>query len=91
MHFRYLGFFIQSEVHTSDGRCDAAVQTPSHIYLLEFKLDQSAAEALRQIREKEYAEKFRLEQKNIVAVGINFNTEKQAVSEWESEIWKETL
>ncbi|MCK6695528.1 MAG: PD-(D/E)XK nuclease domain-containing protein, partial [Thermoanaerobaculia bacterium] len=84
-------FIIQSEVHTSDGRCDAVVQTPSHIYLLEFKPDQSAVEALRQIREKGYAEKFRLEKKTIVAIGINFNTEKRAVSEWESEIWKETL
>lgn len=84
LHFRYLGFFIQSEVHTSDGRMDAVVQTPTHIYLLEFKLDQSAGAALRQIREKGYADKFRLEQKPVIAVGINFDTKKRIVSEWES-------
>jgi len=85
LHFRYLGFFIQSEVHTSDGRLDAVVQTPTHIYLLEFKLNQSAGAALRQIREKGYAEKFRLEKKILIAVGINFDTEKKAVSDWKTE------
>jgi hypothetical protein len=85
LHFRYLGFFIQSEVHTSDGRMDAVVQTPTQIYLLEFKIDQSPGKALTQIRKKGYAEKYRLENKPIVGVGINFSTQKRAISGWKSE------
>jgi hypothetical protein len=84
LHFRYLGLFIQSEVHTSDGRMDAMVQTPTHIYLLEFKIDQSAEVALEQIRRKGYAEAFRLENKPVIGVGINFDTVKRAVSDWAS-------
>ncbi|MEZ4864492.1 MAG: AAA family ATPase [Caldilineaceae bacterium] len=44
--FFYLGQYTQSEVNTNDGRLDCLVQTPTHIYILEFKLDQSAAAAL---------------------------------------------
>jgi hypothetical protein len=86
LHFRYLGFFIQSEVHTSDGRMDAVVHTPTHIYLLEFKIDQSAQAALQQIRDKAYADRFRADGKIIVGAGFNFDTEKHRVSEWLSEI-----
>jgi len=85
LHFRYLGFFIQSEVHTSDGRMDAVVYTPERIFLLEFKIDQSAEAALKQIRDKGYADKFRTDGKTIVAFGINFDTGKRCVSDWRAE------
>jgi hypothetical protein len=84
LHFRYLGLFMDSEVHTSDGRMDAVVRTPAHIYLLEFKIDQSAEAALAQIRDKGYADKFRLENKPIIGVGICFDAQKKAVREWVS-------
>jgi hypothetical protein len=86
LHFRYLGFFIQSEVHTSDGRMDAVVYTPTHIYLLEFKMDQSATTALQQIKNKAYADRFRADGRTLVGVGINFDTQKHRLSEWVSEV-----
>jgi Predicted AAA-ATPase/PD-(D/E)XK nuclease superfamily len=82
LHFRYLGFFIQSEIHSSDGRMDAVVHTSTHIYVLEFKIDQSAEAALQQIHQKDYAARFRADGKTIVGVGINFDTEKHQVSDW---------
>ena len=36
IHFRYLGWYLESEVHTSDGRMGAVVKTDTHIYILEF-------------------------------------------------------
>jgi Predicted AAA-ATPase/PD-(D/E)XK nuclease superfamily len=86
LHFRYLGFFIQSEVHTSDGRMDAVVHTATHIYILEFKIDQSAEAALQQIRKKDYADRFGVDGKTVVGVGINFDTEKHRVSEWKEAV-----
>jgi hypothetical protein len=86
LHFRYLGMFIQSEVHTSDGRMDAVVYTPTHIFVIEFKIDQSADTALAQIRQKGYADRFRMENKPVVALGINFDTKKKAVSDWKAAI-----
>jgi Predicted AAA-ATPase/PD-(D/E)XK nuclease superfamily len=85
LHFRYLGLYINSEVHTSDGRMDAVVQTDTHIYILEFKLDESAKIALQQIHDKKYADKYALENKTIVCIGINFNSEKKSVDDWEVE------
>ncbi len=85
LHFRYLGFFIQSEVHTSDGRMDAVVHTPDRIFLLEFKINQSSGAALKQIRDKDYAGKFGTDGKEIVAIGINFDTRKRTISDWKSE------
>jgi hypothetical protein len=84
LHFRYLGLFMDSEVHTADGRMDAVVRTPAQIYLLEFKIDQPAEKALAQIRDKGYADKFRLENKPIIGVGICFDSQKKAVRDWVS-------
>ncbi len=83
--FRYLGLFIDSEVHTSDGRMDAVVQTPTDVFILEFKLNESADAALQQIRDKNYAEKYRLQAKPITGVGINFGSGRKDVEGWVAE------
>ena len=85
LHFRYLGLLMDSEVNTSDGRMDAVVKTPSHIYIIEFKLNQSAEKALQQIKDKDYAAKYTTENKPIVLVGINFNSRKKAIGAWKME------
>ena len=82
--FRYLGLFIRSEEHTSDGRMDAVVHTPSRIFLFEFKIGESAEAALRQIHDKGYADKFRADGKPITLVGINFDAKKRAVDAWQA-------
>ncbi len=84
LHFRYLGLYLESEVHTSDGRMDVVVQTPSHVYIIEFKIDTSAQVAINQVIDKAYADKYRLLQKNILGVGISFDTEKKNVKDWAS-------
>lgn len=85
--FSLLGVFIQSEVHTATGRCDALVQTDDRIYVFEFKLDKSAAEALRQIRERNYFSPYADSPKEKIAVGINFSSREKKVTEWEVETW----
>ena len=82
IYFRYLGLLMESELMTSDGRMDVVVKTSTHIYVVEFKLDESAEEALTQIKTKDYAAKFLLENKKIVLIGINFNSEKKGVGDW---------
>jgi hypothetical protein len=83
--FSLLGTYIRSEVHTSQGRCDALVENEHYIYAFEFKLDGSAEEALQQIREKGYLAPYQDSEKEKVAVGINFSTEKKAVEGWRVE------
>ncbi|MBF0547410.1 MAG: ATP-binding protein [Candidatus Riflebacteria bacterium] len=82
MVFRLLGAEIQSEVKTADGRIDAVVQSFDTVYVIEFKLNGTAQEALDQIRNKDYCLSYQNSGKKIVAVGVEFNKEKRNVSEW---------
>jgi hypothetical protein len=84
LHFRYLGLYLESEVHTADGRMDAVVQTPSHVFIIEFKMNTKAQAALDQIVEIQYADKYRLLPKSIVGLGISFDTKKKKVKDWKS-------
>jgi hypothetical protein len=86
LHFRYLGLFLQSEVHTSDGRMDAVVQTPTHVYILEFKIDKSETTALKQIVDKRYADRYRSEGKQIVGIGIGFSTVQRSLKGWKKKV-----
>jgi len=83
--FSLLGVYIQSEVHTRNGRADAVVEYEGNVYCLEFKLDRSAAEAIAQIRAKGYLEKYANTGKKLHYIGINFSSTKKAVEEiiWE--------
>jgi hypothetical protein len=83
--FFYLGQYTESEVNTNDGRLDCVVKTPTHIYVLEFKLNKSAEKALQQIKDKAYAEKYRADPRQKVLVGVNFSSALKTVEGWVSE------
>jgi hypothetical protein len=78
----FIGVGVTPEVRTNEGRIDAIMETPDHVYVMEFKRDKSAAEALAQIKEKKYYEKFLASGKKITLVGVNFDSEKKTISEW---------
>ncbi|MEM7128149.1 MAG: ATP-binding protein [Chloroflexota bacterium] len=80
--FFYLGQYTDAEVNTNDGRLDCVVKTPTHIYILEFKLDKSAEEALKQIQDKGYADKYTADLRPRVLLGINFSSEQKTVDDW---------
>jgi len=54
-------------------------------YIFEFKRDSSAAEAIRQIHEKQYARTYAGEGLEIYLVGINVNSESCSVDDWKVE------
>ena len=80
--FRLLGFYVDVERHTANGRMDILIQTPQFIYILELKTDKSAAEALRQIEEKDYARPFREDARKIFKIGANFSTATKLIDDW---------
>ncbi len=71
--FTLLGYYSDAEVSTSRGRIDAVVRTASHIYILEFKVNDTAENALKQIKEKSYADKYSTEGKQTVLIGVACN------------------
>ncbi|MCA0230487.1 MAG: ATP-binding protein [Bacteroidetes bacterium] len=84
--FTLLGVYVQSEVHTSRGRCDALVQTQRYVYAFEFKLDKTSSEAVAQVKTKGYLTPYKPLGKELVAVGVNFSTTTKSVESWEVEI-----
>ena len=81
-----LGAAIESEVATNIGRIDAVLTCPEHIYVIEFKYNKSAAEAISQIKDKKYYERYLNEGKKIHLLGINFSLDDQNVIEWKEEV-----
>ena len=78
---------VVAEDQTSEGRIDLSVETGEHVYVMEFKADKSAEAALRQIKEKRYADKFRLEKgKTVHLLGIAFSSTGHTVQDWKEEV-----
>lgn len=82
MIVKMLGFDIEVEIETIDGRIDATVKTDACIYILEFKINQSAQKAIQQIRDKKYALKYENLKKPIKLLGINFDTDKKMIEDY---------
>ena len=85
LFFRYMGFRVESEVNTSKGRLDAVVTTDTHVYIFEFKIKKTAELAFQQILDKNYAEKYRMYNKTMVGIGINFDIENKCIDTWKIE------
>ena len=84
--FMMLGMEIEVEVETNAGRIDAVVALNDEILLFEFKIDKTAQEALQQIKDNKYYQKYRLHHKKMTLVGANFNSQTRCVDEWDSEM-----
>ncbi len=80
--FRLMGFYVEVERHTTDGRMDILMQTPQYIYILELKLDKTADEALAQIEAKGYAKPFADDARHLFKIGINFSTATRRIDDW---------
>jgi Predicted AAA-ATPase/PD-(D/E)XK nuclease superfamily len=84
--FKCLGIYIQSEVHSTKGRCDSIVETPTHIYFLEFKINHNADTAFQQILDKKYAAPYAADSRIKVGIGINFDSSTKELEGWRAEI-----
>ena len=83
--FLLIGVRIEAESRTNKGRIDAVIREADHVYIFEFKLDQSADAALAQIREKDYFQKYQHSGKKIILIGANFDTASRQISGWKIE------
>jgi hypothetical protein len=70
--FTLMGFYTNVEIHSAKGRADMVVKTDKYIYVMEFKRDSTAQAAMQQIKDKGYAEPFKLDGRQIILVGANF-------------------
>jgi len=80
-HFAALGLDITLEDATNRGRIDMTVRFEGRIYLFEFKVVELVPEgqALAQLKERGYAEKYQGRNEPIYLIGVEFSKERRAV------------
>ncbi len=76
---KMIGVAAEAEVKTNEGRIDMTLETPEHCYVIEFKLDKSASEAIAQIRANRYADRFAGNGKTLTLIGLAFSKEKRTI------------
>ena len=79
---KLMGFYIQAEYRTSNGRIDLLIGTDQYVYIIELKFEGSAEEALAQINAKNYALPFAIDGRKIIKVGANVCKETRNVDAW---------
>ena len=84
-HFRLfmemLGAKVGAEEGSARGYADAIVETKKSVWVFEFKYQKSAQAAIRQIREKGYADAYKGDRRPVTLVGINFRLAKRNIDE----------
>jgi len=90
VYLQSLGLDIVGEDVTNKGRIDLTIKLNDAIYILEFKVDGEKGDAMKQIKEKNYAQKYHqytLSPTNyqLFLIGIEFDTEEKNIShfQWE--------
>ena len=80
--FTLLGQFVQSEVKSAVGRCDAVVETTDSVFVFEFKLNGTAEDAMDQIDAKGYPLPYLVKGKKIVKVAVEFDKTTRNLGRW---------
>jgi hypothetical protein len=81
---KLVGVDIRGEVETNIGRIDSVIEVKDRVYIVEFKMG-SEKEALAQIKDKAYHEKFLSSGKEIVLLGVGFDVEKRNIGGYVTE------
>lgn len=79
---KLVGFYVKAEYHTSEGRVDMVLQTDKFIYIMEFKLNGTAEEALQQINDKHYSRPFETDSRKLFKIGVNFSAQTRNIEKW---------
>jgi hypothetical protein len=80
-HLAALGLNLTVEDASNAGKVDLSLDFNGHIYLFEFKVVEQVPEgrALAQLRERDYAAKFRASGKPIHLIGVEFSREQRQI------------
>ena len=79
---KLMGLQVDAEYQTSDGRIDLLLRTDKFVYIIECKIDSTARIALDQIKSKEYALPWSLDNREKILIGINFSTTTRRPDDW---------
>ena len=80
--FSMLNVYVRTQVKCAGGRTDMVVWMPDTVYVFELKVNDSAANALKQIDDKSYAIPYQADGRKVVKVGVRFDKETRVPVEW---------
>lgn len=75
-------YVVDTEYRTSAGRIDLLIKTDRYIYVMEFKYNGTAQEAMDQIESKGYALPFINDSRDVIKVGVNFDGATRNIGGW---------
>ena len=75
-------YVVYTEKEQSQGRVDCIVETNNYVYIFEFKLDSTAAAALKQIENTGYARPYAVDPRKLYKVGVNFSSKTGTIDDW---------
>lgn len=85
-----LGFRVLSEKATNIGRLDMLVELQKYVYIFEFKYskngEKQSAEALRQIKDNNYALSYMGSNRKVWAVGVTLGGINKNAFDWQKEV-----
>ena len=86
-YFAALGLDVTVEDCTNHGRLDMTLKFNNQVYLFEFKVVELAPKgnALKQIKDKQYADKYRSLEQPIHLIGVEFSKENRNIVGFEVE------
>ena len=76
------GADVTAEEMTAQGRADIVLRMPDTIYVMEIKYDHPADDALQQIDERGYAQKYAQDDRPVVKVGLSFSSREKNITDW---------
>jgi Holliday junction resolvase-like predicted endonuclease len=80
-----LGVEVRGEVRTNRGRIDLVVDAGNVVWVIEVKIRGSSVDALRQVDERGYIERYVGRGKKVKKIGIVFDVGERNVKEWDVE------
>ncbi|MDO4512045.1 MAG: PD-(D/E)XK nuclease domain-containing protein, partial [Bacteroidales bacterium] len=80
--FSLLNSKVDTEVKSILGRADVVIQTKTHVFVLELKVDDSVDNALSQIDDKGYAIPYEADGREVVKCGVSICSEARNITHW---------
>lgn len=68
--FKLMGYYAQAEPSVSEGRIDVVVETEDAVFLMEFKVNGTIEEAMQQIHDKKYYQRYEGTTKEVYLIGV---------------------
>lgn len=77
-----LGLETRAEYGMAAGYIDLTIHTADYIYVIELKVNGSAADAMAQIERKDYGSPFAMDSRRLIRLAIGFSKETQNITDY---------